>query len=266
MSKIISICNQKGGVGKTTTAISLTASLAAAEKKVLLVDMDPQSNATSGLGFEKRSIIPNTYTVLLGQKSSQDPLIPTMMETFHLLPSTPELVGAEVELIHMEGRETRLRQALTPLKDRYDYIIIDAPPSLSILTINALTASDTVLVPVQCEYFALEGISELMHTIELVKGSLNSTLEVEGILLTMHDPRNNLCHQVVTEIRQHFNDLVYQTMIPRSVRLAEAPSHGKPILLYDVRSKGAQCYLELAQEFLARQELGPQEEQVSLSA
>ena len=259
MSKIISICNQKGGVGKTTTAINLSASIAAAEKKVLLVDLDPQSNATSGLGFDKRSIIPNTYTVLLGEGTLQEPSIPTMMQTFHLLPSTPELVGAEIELISMDQREHRLKQALAPLRDRYDYVIIDAPPSLSILTINALVASDAVLVPVQCEYFALEGISELMHTIDLVRGSLNPSLSLEGILLTMFDARNNLSRQVVFEIQNHFKKDVYQTVIPRNVRLAEAPSYGKPILLYDVRSKGTQCYLELAREFLERQ--GPGQEQ-----
>ena len=253
MGKIVSICNQKGGVGKTTTAINLVASLAAAEKKVLLVDLDPQSNATSGLGFDKRANSSNTYTLLVGPAEALNPPIPTSMDCFHLPPSTPELVGAEVELLQMEGREGRFRQVLDPLREDYEYIIIDAPPSLSILTINALTAADTVLIPVQCEYFALEGISELLHTIDLVRASLNPGLKIEGVLLTMADPRNNLSHQVETEIRNHFKELVYEAVIPRSVRLAEAPSHGKPILLYDVRSKGAQSYLDLAREFLARQ-------------
>jgi chromosome partitioning protein len=253
---IVGICNQKGGVGKTTTAINLAASLAAAEKKVLLVDFDPQSNTTSGLGIQKNSINSNIYK-LISDEAFLEPQ-KTILPYLDLIPGTPDLVGAEVEMVGLERREFLLKERLEPYRDRYDYIFIDCPPSLGLLTLNVLSAADFLIVPVQCEYYALEGLADLMKTVELVRASLNPKLMIGGILLTMYDSRNNLSHEVVGEIRKHFGDLVMQTVIPRNIRLSEAPSHGKPALLYDVRSRGAESYLELAQEFLAK--LGHKEE------
>lgn len=252
MGRILGLCNQKGGVGKTTTAINLASSLAAAEKRVLLIDFDPQCNASSGLGVEKNSIESNSYQLILGEPLERTTSTP--LSFLEIIPGTSDLVGAEVELVGLERREFRLKEALQRYQPRYDYIMIDAPPSLGLLTLNVLAACQGVIVPVQCEYYALEGVADLMRTIDLVKGSLNPHLEIIGILLTMYDARNNLAHDVETEIRKHFPGKVFQTVIPRNVRLSEAPSHGKPVLLYDVKSKGAECYLELAQEFLGRME------------
>lgn len=250
MTEIIGFCNQKGGVGKTTTAINLAASVSAAEKKTLLIDFDPQCNASSGLGVQKNSIESNCYKLI----SDEGEAVPqkTALPYLDLLPGTSELVGAEVELVNFEGREFRLKKGLEKFAGLYDFIFIDSPPSLGLLTLNVLTAADHLIVPVQCEYYALEGLADLTRTVDLVQDSLNPALKIAGILLTMHDARNNLAHQVEEEIRRHFADLVFQTVIPRNVRLSEAPSHGKPVLLYDVKSKGAQSYLELAQEFLNR--------------
>lgn len=255
MTQIIGLCNQKGGVGKTTTAINLAASIAAAEKKTLLVDFDPQCNTSSGLGIQKNTIKSNTYS-LITEKNVMDPQR-TPLHFLDLIPGTSDLVGAEVELVNAGDREFLLKKALETYDGRYDYILIDAPPSLGLLTLNVLTASHSLIVPVQCEYYALEGLADLMRTVDLVRGSLNPDLKVSGILLTMYDARNNLCHDVEGEIRRHFGNLVFQTVIPRNVRLSEAPSHGKPVLLYDVKSKGAESYLELAQEFLNRMAMEP---------
>ncbi len=250
MAEIIGLCNQKGGVGKTTTAINLAASIAAAEKRTLLIDFDPQSNSSSGLGFQKNSINTNSYKLIL----EGSPIEPqkTALPFLDLIPATSHLVGAEVEMVAMDQREFCLKRALEGYLGDYDFIFIDSPPSLGLLTLNVLTASHSLLVPLQCEYYALEGLSDLMQTIELVKGSLNSNLRIGGILLTMYDARNNLAHDVEEEIRRHFGDLVFRTVIPRNVRLSEAPSHGKPVLLYDIKSKGSESYLTLAQEFLGR--------------
>lgn len=253
MAEIIGFCNQKGGVGKTTTAINLAASVAAAEKRTLLIDFDPQCNTSSGLGIQKNSIKSNSYYLMLGSQASRiiEPQ-KTDLAYLDLIPGTSDLVGAEVELVGLEDRALLLRKALANYQDRYDYIFIDSPPSLGLLTLNVLAASHHLLVPVQCEYYAMEGLADLTRTIDLVRESLNPHLQIGGILLTMYDMRNNLAHQVESELRSHFRDVVFQTVIPRNVRLSEAPSHGKPVLLYDVKSKGTQSYLELAQEFLSR--------------
>jgi chromosome partitioning protein len=253
MGKVVTLVNQKGGVGKTTTAINLGASLAAAERKVLLVDLDPQSNATSGMGLpknEERSI----YGVLIDRQPLHEIIRPTELATLELAPSSVDLVSAELELSGEDDRASRLRDALEPVRDRYDYVLIDSPPSLGLLTVNGLAAADTVLVPLQCEYFALEGVSQLMRTLEQVREGLNPSLEIEGIALTMYDDRVNLSRQVAQEIRGYFGDKVYQTVIPRNVRLGEAPSFGKPIILYDIRSRGSEAYIQLAQEFIRRAE------------
>jgi len=256
LGRTIAIANQKGGVGKTTTAINLAASLAAAERRVLAVDADPQGNLTSGLGRRARERRPSLYEVLIEQQPVESVMLATDLEHLTLVPSDRNLTGAEVELVSVLAREYRLKQALAPVVSRYDYVIIDCPPSLGLLTVNALAAAEAVLVPLQCEYFALEGISELVHTVHRVQKALNPGLEIEGVLLTMADDRTNLAQQVIAEIRGHFKDKVFRTVIPRSVRLAEAPSFGKPILLYDIRSRGAEAYLDLAKEVMAHEKKG----------
>ncbi|MGD0152773.1 MAG: AAA family ATPase [Thermacetogeniaceae bacterium] len=252
--RIIAIANQKGGVAKTTTAVNLGASLAVAGKKVLLVDIDPQGNATSGLGIERARLDKCIYNLLLGEVREEDVLIVTQVAGLDLLPATINLAGAEIELVNMENREKLLRLALLLLRQRYDYILIDCPPSLGLLTLNALTAADRVLIPMQCEYYALEGLGQLLHTIKLVQERLNPQLELEGVLLTMFDARTNLAIQVVDEVKNYFGNKVFHTIVPRNVRLSEAPSHGKPVLYYDARSRGALVYQELAQEVIEHEE------------
>ncbi len=249
---VLAVANQKGGVGKTTTAISLGAALAALEKRVLLIDFDPQGNTTGGLGVDKKALGATAYGWLLGSSGFGETVRATELPFLSLLPSNRDLVGAEVELVAAERREHRLLEKLLPLRAGYDFILIDCPPSLGLLTVNALTAADGVLVPVQCEYLALEGVSELLSTVERVRESLNTQLEVTGILPTMWDDRTNLSRQVLDEIRRYFGEKVFRTPIPRNIRLAEAPSHGKPILLYDIRSKGSEAYLAVARELLER--------------
>ncbi len=253
MARVIAIANQKGGVGKTTTAINLGASLAVAERRTLVIDIDPQGNATSGLGVEKSDALPTIYDVLVEGRPARDCVISQLhFPTLALLPSTRDLVGAEIELIDRPARERILRKALEPLRDEYDIILVDCPPSLGLLTLNTLTAADSVLIPIQCEFYALEGLSQLLNTVRLVQRQLNPGLEIEGVLLTMFDKRLNLSKQVSEEAREYFGPRVFQSTIPRNVRLAEAPSFGQPIVTYDVLSAGAQSYLALAQELLAR--------------
>ena len=253
MTQVISISNQKGGVGKTTTAVNLSAAIAAGEKTCLLIDCDPQGNATTGLGLDTTGLSHGLYDLLMGTASLEEAISETELPHLHLLGATRELIGAEVEMVSMASKEFLLRKAISLFRDRYDYVFLDCPPSLSFLTINALTASGSVLVPLQCEYYALEGLSKLLTTIKAIKKNLNPALRHVDILLTMHDQRNNLSHQVEQEARALFNERVLKTVIPRNVRLSEAPSYGKPIILYDIRSQGAQSYLSLAHEVIGRE-------------
>jgi len=252
MSKVIAIANQKGGVGKTTTAINLGASLAVSEQRTLIVDIDPQGNATSGLGLENRDRHPTVYDVLVNQRPAGECIVRGLhFDHLDLIPSTRDLVGAEIELVGTGDRETVLRRALADVRGDYDFILVDCPPSLGLLTLNTLTAADSVLIPIQCEFYALEGLSQLLNTVRLVQKGLNPSLDIEGVLLTMYDKRLNLSRQVAEEAREYFGAKVYRTRIPRNVRLAEAPSFGQPIILYDVLSAGAQSYLSLAKELIA---------------
>jgi chromosome partitioning protein len=252
MSRIICIANQKGGVGKTTTAVNLSASLAAAEKRVLLVDIDPQGNASSGAGIDKTSLRSSVYDLIINGENPNEQLMDTDLKNLQVIAATPDLAGAELELIEVPEREMQLKKILSNLKEDYDFIIIDCPPSLGLLTINAMTAANSVIVPLQTEFYAMEGLSQIVRTIGLVQKGLNPGLRIEGIVLTMYDGRNNLSRQVEDEIRAHFGDQVFRTVIPRNVRLSEAPSHGKPIILYDITSRGAVAYLELAKELMQR--------------
>lgn len=252
MAKKIAIINQKGGVGKTTTAVNLSSCLAAAEHKTCLVDMDPQANSTSGVGFDKNNIDVSIYDVLLGAQNIHAAIKPTELAYLNVIPSSIALVGAEVELVSMMSRETKLKSALTHIDNDYEYVIIDCPPSLGLLTLNTLTAADSIIIPIQCEYYALEGLGQLMNTINLVKENLNPSLEIEGVLLTMYDGRLNLSRQVSDDVRKHFNEKVYKTVISRNVRLSEAPSFGKPIILYDILSTGAENYMSFTKEVLAQ--------------
>lgn len=253
MAEIIAICNQKGGVGKTTTAINLSASLAAAEKKTLLIDLDPQGNASSGLGIDKHTTKKSIYHVMIGELPIKDAVGPTALAYLNLIASNTDLVGAEIELMENVSRETILKQLLSTIKADFDYIIIDCGPSLGLLTLNAMVAADSILIPVQCEYYAMEGMADLIRTIQLVKARLNPALKIKGIVLTMFDARNSLSRMVSDEIKKHFKESVFQIVVPRNVKLAEAPSYGKPIILYDIKSRGAEAYFELAKEILIRE-------------
>lgn len=253
MSRVIAIANQKGGVGKTTTAINLGASLAVAEKRTLVVDIDPQGNASSGLGITDRASRPTVYDILIGNRSASEAIVRGVhLPGLDVIPSTRDLVGAEIELVSTPNRESILREALKGVRDEYDFVLVDCPPSLGLLTLNTLTAADSVLIPIQCEFYALEGLSQLLNTVRLVQRGLNPRLDIEGVLLTMFDRRLNLSRQVAEEARDYFGDKVYESTIPRNVRLAEAPSFGQPIVEYDVLSTGSEAYLALAQEVIAR--------------
>ena len=256
MPRIIAVANQKGGVGKTTTAINLAAALGVAEKKTLLIDIDPQGNASSGMGIDTNELAESIYHVLIGEKDFPGVIVPTELPYLFVAPANIDLIGAEVEMVSLPERETLLKRALSSIGNKYEYIIIDCPPSLSLLTVNALTAAESVLVPLQCEYFALEGLTQLMKTISLIKANFNAALHLEGILLTMYSSRTNLSRQVASEIREHFPEELFETVIPRNVRLSEAPSFGKPVILYDIRSKGAEAYFSFAKEVLSNEQKG----------
>lgn len=252
MARVLTIANQKGGVGKTTTAVNLSASLAVAEKRTLLIDMDPQSNATSGLGRTLAESEKTIYHVLIEKFSIKEIIFDTALPYLKLIPSNQQLIGAEIELINIISRETQLKRAISEVASDFDYIIIDCPPSLGLLTLNALAAADSVIIPLQCEYYALEGLSHLIKTINIIKERLNPELKVEGVLLTMFDQRNNLSHQIESDVRKNLRDSVFQSIIPRNIKLSEAPSFGKPIILYDVRSKGCASYLNFAKEIISK--------------
>jgi len=252
--RIVAVANQKGGVGKTTTAINLATALAACGKRVLIIDIDPQGNATTGLGVARDQIFRTSYDVLIDGVDMATTVLPTQVPHLSIVPGGVDLAGAELELAAALGREFRLRRALAPVAGRFDFVLIDCPPSLNLLTVNALAAANGVLVPMQCEYYALEGLSQLMKTVDLIKQNINSELEIQGVVLTMYDRRNNLCDMVAADVRQHFGEKVYDTVIPRNVRLSEAPSHGKPALLYDLRCPGSQAYILLAGELLRREQ------------
>lgn len=252
MTQVVAIANQKGGVGKTTTSVNLAASLAATQRKVLLIDLDPQGNATMGCGVDKRSLEHSIYDVLMGEVSADDATIRLNTSNFDLIPSNDATTAAEVQLLQVDNREVRLREALAPVRDNYDYVLIDCPPSINMLTVNALTAANGVIIPMQCEYYALEGLTALLETVEQVRGSVNPELKIQGILRTMFDPRNNLANEVSSQLMAHFGEKVYRTVIPRNVRLAEAPSFGKPALHHDKYSRGALAYLALAGEINRR--------------
>jgi len=254
VSRVIAIANQKGGVGKTTTAVNLSACLAELGKRVLLIDIDPQGNATSGIGVDRKRLKTSVYDVLLDEVPLLDAVVETRVRGLRLLPATIDLAGAEIELVPRISRETRLKLALEPVRDQFDFVLMDCPPSLGLLTINALTAADSILIPIQCEYYALEGLTQLMDTFRLVREALNPSLEVEGVVLTMFDGRTNLSIQVVEDVKRYFKGQVYRSIITRNVRLSEAPSHGLPITMYDARSKGAEAYMELAREVIERVE------------
>ena len=259
MARVISIANQKGGVGKTTTAVNLSACLAQKGKRVLLIDTDPQGNATSGLGIESHTE-KSVYNVLVDDMDIKETILSTMIKKLEICPANINLAGAEIELVSMVSRENRLKDAVDTIRDEYDYILIDCPPSLGLITLNAFTAADSVLIPVQCEYYALEGLGQLLNTINLVKKHLNKSLEIEGAVLTMYDIRTNLSNQVVKEVKRYFEDKVYKTVIPRNIKLSEAPSFGMPITLYDAKSKGARAYEKLAREIIKNDEMRKKEE------
>jgi chromosome partitioning protein len=266
MGRVISIVNQKGGVGKTTTAVNLSASIALSERRCLLIDLDPQANASSGLGIRVSPGEPSAYDFLLSRTEYARIVRTTDMECLHIVPSSQDLIGAEVEFVSLDSRESILRAVVDNIKSYYDYIFIDCPPSLGFLTLNALVAADSVLIPVQCEYYALEGVGNLMRTIRRVQNNLNNDLEIEGFLLTMFDSRNNLSHQVVADVRNHFTSLVFESIIPRNVRLSESPSFGKPVVLYDITSSGAVRYLSLAKEIMNDQTEGTSQKAYGVGA